>query len=189
MAYRRFAAFRLADTKLGSELRFRCHTYRPLALHAGVRCVHDSANAVLRLLGQHWTESVARRHLISAWGDGRSGGRRMSRSERPPDLAQGARILAAGGAAPLSAGEQRSGWSERRDLNSGPPVPQTGALTGLRYAPPRRQLRRPLRLRKAGRCDAPTSSSAAARVRARHRHQPPDHAEQQEIMAPVIAVD
>jgi hypothetical protein len=28
------------------------------------------------------------------------------------------------------------GWSERRDLNSGPPVPQTGALTGLRYAPP-----------------------------------------------------
>ena len=26
-------------------------------------------------------------------------------------------------------------WSERRDLNSGPPVPQTGALTGLRYAP------------------------------------------------------
>src|SRR5215211_7744945 len=27
-------------------------------------------------------------------------------------------------------------WSERRDLNSGPPVPQTGALTGLRYAPP-----------------------------------------------------
>ena len=30
------------------------------------------------------------------------------------------------------------GWSERRDLNSGPPVPQTGALTGLRYAPPTR---------------------------------------------------
>ena len=29
----------------------------------------------------------------------------------------------------------RFGWSERRDLNSGPPVPQTGALTGLRYAP------------------------------------------------------
>jgi hypothetical protein len=29
-------------------------------------------------------------------------------------------------------------WSERRDSNSGPPVPQTGALTGLRYAPPRR---------------------------------------------------
>jgi len=29
-------------------------------------------------------------------------------------------------------------WSERRDLNSGPPVPQTGALTGLRYAPPMR---------------------------------------------------
>ena len=26
-------------------------------------------------------------------------------------------------------------WSERRDSNSGPPVPQTGALTGLRYAP------------------------------------------------------
>jgi hypothetical protein len=26
-------------------------------------------------------------------------------------------------------------WSERRDLNPGPPVPQTGALTGLRYAP------------------------------------------------------
>jgi hypothetical protein len=30
-------------------------------------------------------------------------------------------------------------WSERRDLNSGPPVPQTGALTGLRYAPPMRR--------------------------------------------------
>ena len=29
----------------------------------------------------------------------------------------------------------RISWSERRDLNSGPPVPQTGALTGLRYAP------------------------------------------------------
>src|SRR5262245_66670642 len=29
-------------------------------------------------------------------------------------------------------------WSERRDLNSRPPVPQTGALTGLRYAPPKR---------------------------------------------------
>ena len=26
-------------------------------------------------------------------------------------------------------------WSERRDLNSRPPVPQTGALTGLRHAP------------------------------------------------------
>jgi hypothetical protein len=31
-------------------------------------------------------------------------------------------------------------WSERRDLNSGPPVPQTGALTGLRYAPTERKL-------------------------------------------------
>jgi hypothetical protein len=31
-----------------------------------------------------------------------------------------------------------SGWSERRDLNPGPPVPQTGELTGLRYAPPSR---------------------------------------------------
>jgi hypothetical protein len=30
---------------------------------------------------------------------------------------------------------KRNFWSERRDLNSGPPVPQTGALTGLRYAP------------------------------------------------------
>jgi len=30
-------------------------------------------------------------------------------------------------------------WSERRDLNPGPPVPQTGALTGLRYAPPTRR--------------------------------------------------
>ncbi len=26
-------------------------------------------------------------------------------------------------------------WSERGDLNSRPPVPQTGALTRLRYAP------------------------------------------------------
>ena len=32
-------------------------------------------------------------------------------------------------------GFQSLSWSERRDLNSGPPVPQTGALTGLRYAP------------------------------------------------------
>ena len=31
--------------------------------------------------------------------------------------------------------ESERKWSERRDLNSGPPVPQTGALTGLRYAP------------------------------------------------------
>src|SRR5215813_15360079 len=30
---------------------------------------------------------------------------------------------------------RKQAWSERRDLNSGPPVPQTGALTGLRYAP------------------------------------------------------
>src|SRR4029077_8318538 len=81
------------------------------------------------------------------------------------------------------------GWSERRDLNSGPPVPQTGALTGLRYAPPRRQLRRPVGLRKAGRCEARTNSRAAARIGGRHRHQAPDHDEQQEIMAPVIAVD
>ena len=29
-------------------------------------------------------------------------------------------------------------WSERGDLNSRPPVPQTGALTRLRYAPDRR---------------------------------------------------
>src|SRR5712664_2118403 len=29
-------------------------------------------------------------------------------------------------------------WSERRDLNSGPPVPQTGALTGLRNRLPKR---------------------------------------------------
>jgi hypothetical protein len=26
-------------------------------------------------------------------------------------------------------------WSGRRDLNPRPPVPQTGALTGLRHAP------------------------------------------------------
>jgi hypothetical protein len=30
---------------------------------------------------------------------------------------------------------QRGRWSERGDLNSRPPVPQTGALTELRYAP------------------------------------------------------
>ena len=30
---------------------------------------------------------------------------------------------------------QRVKWSERGDLNSRPPVPQTGALTELRYAP------------------------------------------------------
>src|SRR6476646_2749404 len=32
-------------------------------------------------------------------------------------------------------GETLENWSERRDLNSRPPVPQTGALTELRYAP------------------------------------------------------
>src|SRR5262249_34129411 len=31
--------------------------------------------------------------------------------------------------------KQRICWSERRDLNSRPPVPQTGALTRLRHAP------------------------------------------------------
>ena len=31
--------------------------------------------------------------------------------------------------------EQAENWSERGDLNSRPPVPQTGALTELRYAP------------------------------------------------------
>jgi hypothetical protein len=31
-------------------------------------------------------------------------------------------------------------WSERRDSNSRPPVPQTGALTGLRYAPTEKKL-------------------------------------------------
>jgi hypothetical protein len=36
----------------------------------------------------------------------------------------------------VAAARCRKKWSERRDLNSGPPVPQTGALTGLRYAPP-----------------------------------------------------
>src|SRR4051812_6807831 len=105
MADRRFAAFCIADTKLGSELRFRCDAYRPLALYAGVRCVHDSADLVLRLLGQHRTEPVARRYFISAWSHGRSGGHRMPRGERFFDLAEGARILATSGAAPRSAGE------------------------------------------------------------------------------------
>ena len=36
---------------------------------------------------------------------------------------------------PKNSRNSRFNWSERRDLNSGPPVPQTGALTGLRYAP------------------------------------------------------
>src|SRR5687767_2379143 len=42
-------------------------------------------------------------------------------------------------------------WSERRDSNPGPPVPQTGALTGLRYAPPipaRERIRRQAFFRK-----------------------------------------
>jgi hypothetical protein len=43
------------------------------------------------------------------------------------------------GSTPAVQGQQdkRVRWSERGDLNSGPPVPQTGALTGLRYAPTR----------------------------------------------------
>src|SRR6266851_5782732 len=42
-------------------------------------------------------------------------------------------------------------WSERRDLNPGPPVPQTGALTGLRYAPPRKITSTPPRRNAQGR--------------------------------------
>ncbi len=38
-------------------------------------------------------------------------------------------------AAPGSAHDHSAKWSERGDLNSRPPVPQTGALTGLRHAP------------------------------------------------------
>ena len=50
-----------------------------------------------------------------------------------PGLQTGGRLGAEAGALSLiSAGQE---WSERRDSNSGPPVPQTGALTGLRYAP------------------------------------------------------
>jgi hypothetical protein len=36
---------------------------------------------------------------------------------------------------PMSQGRTGVEWSERQDLNLRPPVPQTGALTGLRYAP------------------------------------------------------
>ena len=36
---------------------------------------------------------------------------------------------------PLERAKSLKYWSERRDLNSRPPVPQTGALTRLRYAP------------------------------------------------------
>ena len=43
-------------------------------------------------------------------------------------------------------------WSERRDLNSGPPVPQTGALTGLRYAPNGRTIG--VGCRRCNRCGA-----------------------------------
>ena len=45
---------------------------------------------------------------------------------------------------------QRLFWSERRDLNPGPPVPQTGALTGLRYAPPRKITSTPARFNAQG---------------------------------------
>ena len=79
-----------------------------------------------------------------------------------------------------------------RDLNSGPPVPQTGALTGLRYAPTWRE---PLR-RAAERCKGAGGSRRSLRgvrrrrvIGPRGRHQAPDHAEQQEVMAPVVAVD
>ena len=60
----------------------------------------------------------------------------VSTAER--DMHVGARIETA----PVSvcksvvAAKSLISWSERRDLNSGPPVPQTGALTGLRHAPP-----------------------------------------------------
>src|SRR3954469_20130835 len=67
-------------------------------------------------------------------------------------------------------------WSERRDSNSGPPVPQTGALTGLRYAPPEPEpLRWPRSPRKgalAGPRTAGSSGKSAEEVWT-HRAAPP----------------
>src|SRR5438105_7539984 len=67
------------------------------------------------------------------------------------------------------------GWSERRDSNSGPPVPQTGALTGLRYAPMKgRTIVSPF-----PRCNG----------EAPHRHQAPDEADQYVEVPPMLDVD
>src|SRR3954465_9587683 len=86
-------------------------------------------------------------------------------------------------------------WSERRDSNSRPPVPQTGALTGLRYAPTRQRVRRGLRGCKSRRADLRKSVVGmflrrhARFISARRRDQAPHHAKQQERVAPVIDVD
>jgi hypothetical protein len=95
-------------------------------------------------------------------------------------------------------------WSERRDLNSGPPVPQTGALTGLRYAPPMRR-RCTLARHRAQDQEADQEAAKSRRsgsgwperggarrcgnILARSRHQTPQKAGDKEIVAPVIDVD
>jgi hypothetical protein len=56
-------------------------------------------------------------------------------------------------------------WSERRDLNPRPPVPQTGALTRLRHAPmPENKVEKP---RGRGLCQgtAPEATAAPASSR------------------------
>ena len=59
----------------------------------------------------------------------------------PGDTPQAMNIALGGGSrASRQTGRPACNWSERRDLNSGPPVPQTGALTGLRYAPSMRSI-------------------------------------------------
>src|SRR4029079_9939043 len=85
-------------------------------------------------------------------------------------------------------------WSERRDSNSRPPVPQTGALTGLRYAPTRQRVRCGLpgckwRAADLGQSAVETLRCAARLVSARRRDQAPHDAEQQERVTPVIDVD
>ena len=74
-------------------------------------------------------------------------------------------------------------------MNSGPPVPQTGALTGLRYAPMEAGVyaaaREGFKSRRPGRRDGGDGADSrrpAAQVGARGGHQAPQHADDQEIV-------
>ena len=60
---------------------------------------------------------------------------RMSRNRQQSRSRKDAQEIRAGHCRHALQDAPRRKWSERRDSNSRPPVPQTGALTGLRYAP------------------------------------------------------
>lgn len=92
------------------------------------RCDHGRlSNTIVKLTGVKLTGKIG--HPPSA---GRHPGDRTGLNAGPAKLSYPNAIPAVFLSLPKTAKQ----WSERRDLNSRPPVPQTGALTGLRYAPP-----------------------------------------------------